>query len=134
MEFQQKYLDLFIKYHKIFSTIERVLGPSNTEFHDIQLSDKEPVCIKQFQIPEAHWTAVPRRSCERNAETRMHLIYLKQVQQAYLYCSAKNGRLRIVQDFWALNKKTVSNQHSMKDIQEHINEIGKKIIENNWSS
>ena len=126
-EFQTRYMNLCAKYHEIFSTTKREMGASHTVFHDIKLRDEEPVYIKQFRIPEAHRTAV-----EDHVKEMLKLGCIRPTRSKFnspiFVVPQKDGGLRIVQDFRALNQKTVNQQHSMKDIQEHIDEIGKKWI------
>lgn len=123
-EFRKQYLDLCLEYHEIFNTVKRDLGPNHTAFHDINLRDEEPVYIKQFRIPEAHRSAV-----EDHVKEMLKLGCIRPTRSKFnspiFVVPQMDGGLRIVQDFRALNQKTVNNQHSMKDIQEHIDDIGK---------
>ena len=122
--FRQKYLDLILEYHEIFSTKKREIGPSHTAFHDIHLRDEEPVYIKQFRIPEAH-----RKAVEDHVKEMLKLGCIRPTRSKFnspiFVIPQQDGGLRIVQDFRALNEKTVNQQPAMKDIQEHIDEIGR---------
>ena len=51
---KQKYIELFLKNHDIFSRNKDDLGRANNFEHEIHLKNKEPTFVKQFKIPEAH--------------------------------------------------------------------------------
>ncbi len=122
-EFKDRYLALILKHHAAISRDKADLGRTETLLHDIELRDKEPAYVQQFKIPDAH-----RDELHRNVAEWLKLGVVQPCRSKFnspLFCvSKKNGGLRIVQDFRALNAKTLEDKYSMKDINECINEIG----------
>ena len=123
-EFKKKYMDLLMKHHEVISDSKYDLGQCLTSKHDIQLRDKEPVYIKQFRIPEAH-----RKAVEDHVKELLKLGVVRPSRSKYnspvFIVTKKDGGLRIVQDFRALNQKTLVDKYSMRDVQECIDEIGR---------
>ena len=122
-KFKQQYLDLVLKYHAAVSRDSADLGRTEALLHDIELRDREPTYVQQFKIPDAQ-----REELHKAVAEWLKLGVVQPCRSKYnspLFCVAKkNGGLRIVQDFRALNAKTLEDKYSMKDIGECINEIG----------
>ena len=122
-ELREKYLDVILKHHAAISRDSADLGRTETLLHDIELRDREPVYVQQFKVPDAQ-----RDELHRSVAEWLKLGVVQPCRSKYnspLFCVAKkDGRLRIVQDFRALNAKTLEDKYSMKDISECINEIG----------
>jgi hypothetical protein len=82
------------------------------------------VYIKQFRIPEAH-----RKAVEDHVKELLKLGVVRPSRSKYnspvFIVTKKDGGLRIVQDFRALNQKTLVDKYSMRDVQECIDEIGR---------
>jgi hypothetical protein len=91
--------------------------------HEIALKTDEPIYIKQFKIPDVHPQEVERHVLE--------WLKLGVIQPA---CSRynspifavmkKDGGVRLVQDFLALNNQSYTDEYSMKDVSECISKIG----------
>ena len=90
--------------------------------HDIEFKSKEPIYIKQFRIPEAQ-----RQAVETHVEELLKLWVICPSRSKYnspiFVVKKKDGGLKIVQDFRAVNNETLVDKYSMRDIQECIDKI-----------
>ena len=123
-DFKEDYLKLLIKNHEAISQHKFDLGRASTLMHDIDLRSNEPVYVKQFKIPEAH-----RQEVERHVTEWLKLGVVQPARSKFnspiFAVAKKNGGVRLVQDFRALNAQTLEDKYSMKDVTECINEIGR---------
>ena len=92
--------------------------------HEIELKSKEPIYIKHFRIPEAQ-----RQTVEAHVEELLKLGVISPSRSKYnstiFFVKKKDGGLRIVQDFRAVNNEKLVDKYFMRDVQECINEIGR---------
>ena len=123
-KYRNRYLQLLLKYHEAISQDKFDLGRSETLMHDIALKSEEPVYVKQFKIPDAH-----REEVERHVAEWLKLGVVQPCRSKFnsplFVVMKKNGGVRLVQDFRALNAQTYVDKYSMKDVGECINEIGR---------
>jgi len=123
-KFREKYRDLLLKYHEAISQHKFDLGRSETLMHDIALKTEEPIYVKQFKIPDAH-----REEVERHVAEWLKLGVVQPCRSKYnsplFVVMKKNGGVRLVQDFRALNAETFVDKYSMRDVTECISEIGR---------
>ena len=87
--------------------------------HEIPLKTTEPIYVKQFRIPEAH-----REEVEKHVAEWLKLARSKYNSPLFAVMK-KNGGIRLVQDFRALNAQSHVDKYSMKDVCECIGEIGR---------
>jgi hypothetical protein len=122
--FRERYLQLLFKYHEAISQHKFDLGRSETLLHDIALKSEEPIYVKQFKIPDAH-----REEVERHVAEWLKLGVVQPCRSKFnsplFVVMKKNGGVRLVQDFRALNAQTYVDKYSMKDVGECISEIGR---------
>ena len=87
-----------------------------TLLHKISLKTEEPVYVKQFLIPDAH-----------SQEVKLGVVQpaRSKFNSPIFAVAKKNGGIRLVQDFRALNAQTHIDKYSMKDVSECIGEIGR---------
>ena len=80
--------------------------------------------VKQFKIPDAH-----REVIEKHVKEWIALGIVKPARSRYnspMFCvGKKDGTLRLVQDFRALNAASMDDKYTMKDVTECIGEIGR---------
>ena len=123
-EFRDQYLKTVLKYHEAVSQHKFDLGRANTLMHEITLKTKEPIYVKQFKIPEAH-----QQEVERHVAEWLKLGVVEPTRSKYnsplFVVMKKNGGVRLVQDFRALNAASHIDKYSMKDVSECIGEIGR---------
>ena len=123
-EFRQRYIDLLLKHHQVISSDKNDLGKCDTFYHDIQLRDEIPVYVQQFKIQDVHNKAV-----EDHVKDMLKLGCIRPSTSKFnspiFIVKKKDGGIRIVQDFRALNQKTLVDKYSMRDVQECIDEIGR---------
>jgi hypothetical protein len=122
-ELKDKYLDVLFKIHEAISEHKYNLGQTETLMHDISLKNEEPVYVTQFKSPEAH-----REQVEKHVTEWLKLGVVQPTRSKFnspiFVVSKKNGDLRLIQDFWALNAQTHTDKYSMKDVSECIGKIG----------
>jgi hypothetical protein len=92
--------------------------------HEIALKTTKPVYLKQFKIPDAH-----RKEVEKHVLEWLKLGVIQPAQSRYnspiFAVMKKDGNVRLVQDFRALNNESYTDKYSMKDVSECIGEIGR---------
>ena len=123
-EFKDRYLKVLFKNHEAISSHKYDLGQTATLMHDVTLRSEEPVYVKQFKIPDAH-----REPVEQHVTEWLKLGVVQPACNKFnspiFVVANKNGGLRLVQDFRALNAQTHTDKYSMKDVSECIGEIGR---------
>lgn len=122
-EEKERYLRLLECYHDVFSRDKTDLGRTDSLEHQISLTKKDPVYIKQFRLPENH-----RRELEKHVADWLKLGIVQPGRSRFnspmFMVTKKDGSLRPVQDFRALNAQSYDDKYSMRDITECIDEIG----------
>jgi Reverse transcriptase (RNA-dependent DNA polymerase)/RNase H-like domain found in reverse transcriptase/Integrase zinc binding domain/Integrase core domain len=123
-EWKTKYIEVIENCHQVFSMDKADLGLSKTLQHDITLRTQEPIYVKQFKIPEAHHKVV-----EEHLREWLKLGIVEPCRSKYnsplFVVPKKDGSLRIVQDFRALNAETHVDKYSMHDVSECVSQIGR---------
>ena len=123
-EWKEKYRQVLLDNHEAVSSSKFDLGRSETLLHDITLKSSEPVFVKQFRIPDAH-----QQEVERHVAEWLKLGVVEPARSKFnspiFAVMKKNGGIRLVQDFRALNAQTHIDKYSMRDIGERIGEIGR---------
>ena len=134
-EFKEKYENLLVKYHHIFSKHRNDLGSCTMGQHTIPLKDNTPVYQKQFPIPYSHQDEILKA-----VQEWLQLDIIEKADSPYnssLFCVPKKMDLaqadgtqkmsyRIVSDFRGLNNVTNVTNYRLPLIHECIDEIGKK--------
>ena len=121
---RQRYLDVILQNHECISRHKFDLGRTETLLHEISLKTDEPIYVKQFRIPDAH-----REEVEKHVTEWLKMGVVQPARSKYnspiFAVAKKNGGIRLVQDFRALNAETHIDKYSMKDVSECIGEIGR---------
>jgi hypothetical protein len=123
-EWVPRYYEVIKRNHQAVSRHTFDLGRTQTLMHKITLKTDEPVYVKQFKIPEAHRVEVEKHVHEW---LKLGVIqpYRSKFNSPLFVVPKKNGGLRLVQDFRALNAQTHVDKYSMLDVTECIAEVGK---------
>ena len=123
-QYKQRYLQVLQDHHQVISRSKNDLGRSNTLQHEISLKSNEPVYVKQFRIPEGHMKEV-----EQHLTEWLKLGVVEPCRSKYnsplFLVTKKDGGLRVVQDFRALNEQTMEDKYSMHDVSECVAQIGR---------
>ena len=123
-QFKKKYLDLLMKHHEVISDNKYDLGKCSTAMHDIEMKSENPIYVKQFKIQDDQQEAV-----KRHVEELLKLGVVRPSNSKFnspmFVVAKKDGGVRIVQDFRAINQQTMVDKYSMRDVQECIDEIGR---------
>jgi len=123
-EFKEAYTRVILDNHSCISRHRFDLGRTDTLMHEIALKTEEPIYVKQFRIPDAH-----REEVEKHVNEWLKMGVVQSTRSKYnspiFAVSKKNGGIRLVQDFRALNAATHVDKYSMKDVSECIGEIGR---------
>ncbi len=122
-QYKKQYLQVILKNHDAVSQNKFDLGHTDTLMHEIVLKTPEPIDVKQFKIPDAH-----RQEVERHVLEWLKLGVIQPACSRYnspiFAVMKKDGGVRLVQDFRALNNQSYTDKYSMKDVSEGIGEIG----------
>jgi len=115
-EYQQQYLKLLLQNHEGVSQDKFYLGRTDTLMHEIALKTEEPIYVMQFKIPDAH-----RKEVEWHVLEWLKLGVIQPAHSHYnipiFAVMKKDGNVRLVQDFRALNNKSYTDKYSMKGLQ-----------------
>ncbi len=122
-QFREQYLKVILKNHEAVSQNKFDLGRTDTLMHEIALKTSEPIYVKQFKIPDEH-----RQEVERHVLEWLKLGVIQPARSRYnspiFAVMKKDGGVRLVQDFRALNNQSYTDKYSMKDVSECIGKIG----------
>lgn len=123
-EVREKYLELILKNHDIFSEDKYDLGRTHIMSHKVTLKDKEPIYVKQFRIPESH-----RSVLLDHLQNWIKLGVVSPSRSSYnspIFCvPKKDGSLRPVLDFRAVNDSSFTDKYSQNEIQDCIDALGR---------
>jgi hypothetical protein len=90
---------------------------------EIALKSQDPIYIKQFKIPDAL-----QKEIERHVLEWLKLGVIQPAHSRYnspiFAVIKKDGNVRLVQDFQALNQQSYKDKYSIKVVSECIGEIG----------
>ena len=123
-EWKDRYLKVLLDNHEAVSSNKFDLGRARLLTHDIALKSNEPIFVKQFRIPDAHQEEVERHVAEW---LKLGVVEPSRSKYNSPICAVtkKNGGVRLVQDFRALNTQTYIDKYSMHDIEGCMNQIGR---------
>ena len=123
-DYLEAYQKLVLKYHDVFSKDKYDLGRARNFTHKIHLKNNDPVFVKQFKIPDMHHDLIKEQIHEW---LKMGIIERcnSPYNSSVFLVPKKNGGLRIVQDFRALNANSHQDRYNLKDVSECIGEIGR---------
>jgi len=125
-QYQQQCLKLLLQNHEAVSQDKFNLGRTDTLMHEIALKTEEPIYIKQFRIPDAH-----QKEVERHVLKWLKLGVIQPARSRYnspiFAVIKKDGTIRLVQDFRALNNESYTDKYIMKDVSKCIGEIGRPV-------
>jgi hypothetical protein len=121
---QKLYEQIILANHDVFSKTKDDLGKANNFKHKIFTKTDEPVFQKQYPIPEMH-----REYLEKQVQEWLKLGIVQPSKSRYnspmFLVPKKDGGVRVVQDFRALNANSHDDRYSMKNINECIGHIGR---------
>ena len=119
-----EYEALILANHDVFSRDKNDLGQATNFEHHIEMKSNEPIYRKQFQIPDAH-----QKLLHDQVQEWLKIGVVQPSHSRYnspmFLVPKKDGSLRVVQDFRALNANSQDDRYSMKDVSECIGDIGK---------
>jgi len=125
-QYQQQCLKLLLQNHEAVSQDKFNLGRTDTLMHEIALKTEEPIYIKQFRIPDAH-----QKEVERHVLKWLKLGVIQPAHSRYnspiFAVIKKDGTIRLVQDFRALNNESYTDKYIMKDVSKCIGKIGRPV-------
>jgi hypothetical protein len=85
--------------------------------HEIALKTSEPIYVKQFKIPDVH-----RQEVKKHVLEWLKLSIIQPARSCYnspiFAVMKKDGNVRLVQEFRALNNQSYTDKYSMKDVSE----------------
>ena len=128
MHDKTSYLDLLYLNYDVISFNEHDLGRSNVLSHSIPLFDSKPVYINQYPVPLAH--VEPLKNYVKSSEgSGIIERTISEYNSPIMFVPKKDAKgnltqLRPVQDFRALNAKSVPSNFRLPMISEMLQDIG----------
>ena len=118
------YQKLLLDNFDVFSRHKLDLGTANNFEHTIKLKTNEPVYVKQFRIPESHRDAL---LTQVNEWLKLGIIQPthSRFNSPIFVVPKKDGTMRFVLDYRALNANSLDDRYNMKDVSECIGDIGR---------
>ena len=123
-EYKQRYLQVLPKFHEAISEDRFDLRRCRTDLHEITLKNEEPIFVKQFKVPDAHMEEVEKHVVEWLKLGVIELAWSKYNSPIFVVAK-KNGGIRLVQDYRALNTETHIIKYCMRDVTECVVEISR---------
>jgi hypothetical protein len=123
-QYQQQYLKLLLQNHEAVSQDRFDLGRTDTLMDEIALKTEEPIDVKQFKIPDAHWKEVERHVLEWH-KLRVIQPARSRYNSPIFAIMKKDGNVQLMQDFRALNNEFYTDKYSMKDVSKCIGKMGR---------
>ena len=125
-KFRTACIEMLEKFSDCISKDAFDLGRSTIMPHNIRLKNQEPIHSKQFPIPWSH-----REHVEEFVDEMLQKGCLQASRSPYnapIFCVKKpHGHgLRVVQDFRQLNLNSYEDKYVIREIQDCIDEIGRK--------
>ena len=123
-DLKKRYAELIEKNHDIFSKDKFDLGRTSIMEHSVRLRDREPVFRKQFRIPEAH-----RSVLLEHLNNWLKLGVVSPCKSGYnspiFLVPKKDGSLRPVLDFRAVNEKSLVDKYAQREVADCIDALGR---------
>jgi len=118
------YKQLIQQNHDVFSRTKDDLCKANNFKHKVFTKTDEPIFQKQYPIPDMH-----REYLEKQVQEWLKMGIVQPSTSRYnspmFLAPKKDGGVRVVQDFGALNVNSHDDRYSMKNINECIGDIGR---------
>ena len=117
-------MQLLQKYEDVISKDKFDLGNATVIKHNINLKTKTPIHVGQFRVPENHLATIHNHVDEL---LRLGCIQpsLSPYNSPLFLVKKKDGEMRIVQDFRAINLQTQPDRYIIRTVQSSIDEIGR---------
>ena len=125
IEYRQRYNNLFSEFHDIFSKTEYDLGWTDKVSHRIRLKHNRPINTKQFKIPFPHQQII-HEFVEDMLDKKLIEVSRSRYNSPIFCVRKKNDKWRPVVDLRAINKETVDDFFSIRDVKQCIDEIGRE--------
>ena len=117
------YVQLLANNIDVFSQNDNDLGCANHYKHKIELTNANPIYVKQFRIAEAY-----REGLFDQVKSWLTLGIIKPSQSKFnspiFVVPKKSGKPRYVLDYRQLNRASVEDKYSMRTVDECIADIG----------
>ena len=124
---REKYYNLLIKYHEVFSRHQNDLGSGLPAYHHIPLTVQHPVTIKQFPLPKMYDGYIREQIQEWE---RLGIVQKSSSNFNFPIFGVKKKdaegnptKIRVVLDFRELNKVTKPSNYRLPHIQELLDEL-----------
>lgn len=132
-EWQQRYVDLIMRYNDVFSKDKFDLGWTNVMEHKVHMKNENPVYVKQFRVPYEHQAVL-----HEFVDELLKKGAIQESRSPYnspVFCVPKKALpdaepgqdvpLRCVLDFRTINRNAMPQKYSMKDCRECLDDIGR---------
>ena len=123
---RNRVLSLLFKHHDAISSSKHDLGLATALPHKIALRDKEPVHQKQFRLPEEHLPFLHEYVENLHNSGCIQISNSPYNSAVFIVRKPHGTGFRMVQDFRTLNEKSYPAKYSIKEIQDCIDDIGRR--------
>ena len=115
-------MDLILKYHDCFTKDKYDLGRDTSVKHCIRLNTKKTIYTKQFRIPYKHQEVI-EEFIQKMLYKKLIEVSRSRYNSTIFYVKKSNGKWHPV-DLRRINKATVDDYYSIRDVKSCIDEIG----------
>jgi hypothetical protein len=123
-EWKDKYENLCVQFHDVFSKDKFDLGRCDVIKHSVKMKDDTPVHQRQFTIPIAHRQTIYDWVDSLLACGAIELSRSAYNSPIFLVPKPHGHGMRAVLDFREVNKNSLPDRYVIRDIKECIDEVG----------
>jgi transposase InsO family protein len=124
LEYYQKYVDLCVKYHDVFSKSKFDLGHSDVVQHKINMKCEDPIHVRQFRIPLEHRQTIYDWVDELLAKGAIEVSRSCFNTPIFLVPKPHGHGMRAVLDFRQVNDASVPDRYTIREVRDCVDEIG----------
>jgi len=122
--YKEQYIDLLLKYHDVISKGKFDLGWTDAIQHKIEMTDDDPIHIKQFRIPLEHRQQIYDWVDELLQKGAIEVSRSAYNSPIFLVPKPHGHGMRAVLDYRAVNLKSKPDRYTIREIRDCIDEIG----------
>ena len=124
VEYCDKYKDLCLKYHDVFSKSKFDIGRADVVEHSINLKEKDPIHVRQFRIPLEHRQTIYDWVDELLSKGAIEVSRSCFNTPIFLVPKPHGHGMRAVLDFRQINRASVPDRYTIREVRDCVDEIG----------
>ena len=119
-----RYADLCLKYHDVFSKSKFDLGRTDVVEHKVTLRSEEPIHVRQFRIPLEHRQTIYDWVDELLSKGAIEVSRSCFNSPIFLVPKPHGHGMRAVLDFRQVNNASVPDRYVIREVRDCVDEIG----------